>query len=681
MSFEKPTYFRAFGSLRCWLSNRLAAPASGSTAASQKIGRSRLAVACAFIFLLAFGVRLLHWQDDQLNIAAERSLAGRYKQQAQRMLDGNGILYPTGYKENSNAQLLVHPPGYSIFIAIVFRLFGQSDINLSNIQIICDSLASVLVLVIALQFFRLAASVIGGLLAAFSPHLAHHSIVLMPESLSVVPILISILLLIRAAQRPRLVLMITAGAMIGVSCWLRSNALLLAPFLAVAILLLSERRRRLKDSLAFLCAAIVIISPITIRNWVVTGYFIPLSLGSGITLIEGIADYDSDQRFGLPQTDHEAGFKDVEWHNRPDYAVSLWRPDGVERDRYRFARGMEVIRKNPIWFSGVMIRRAASMLRYNDSLSLGWPANTAIAPLVSLEPAFGHQVLIEGEPVWSTPAPELLAQGQLLSPRTEAVLAEDRNRVTVAGNQSPFDDQFCSAPVAVRPNTDYVLRIEARLLEGDMAAKVTSADQRISLASHILRSAEQLSSSRRDAEGGSVDSDNDDPATSPRAPPPATKGERLLMPFATGRRSEVLLVLSNNGASPVRSKVALGDAQLFEVGATPHQWSRLVRPAVRGIQRNLYKTFRMLPLVGIGIILLAIARRFRVMLALLVVPAYYLSVQSFLHTEYRYILPIHYFLLAIAGLALGCFGVAIKDGLNHAIRHFTRVRGHEPASL
>ena len=669
MSFEKPTYFQAFGSLRGWLSNRLAAPASGSTGSWQRIGRTRLAVACVFIFLLAFGVRLLHWQDDQLNIGTERGLASRYKQQAQRMVDGNGILYPTGYQENSNAQLLVHPPGYSIFIAIVFRLFGQSDENLVRTQIICDSLAAVLVTVVALQLLPLAASVIAGLLTAFSPHLAHHSIILLPESLSVLPILISILLLIRAAQRPRLVLMLAAGAMIGVSCWLRSNALLLAPFIALAILLLSERRRRLKDSLAFLCAAVVVISPITLRNWIVTGYFIPLSLGSGITLIEGIADYDSDQRFGLPVTDHEAGFKDVEWHNRPDYAVSLWRPDGVERDRYRFARGVEVIRSNPIWFTGVMIRRAGSMLRYNDSLSLGWPANTAIAPLVSTEPSFGHQLLIEGEPVWSMHAPELLAEGQLLSPRTEAALTQNPERMTVAANESPFDDQFCSAPVAVHPNTDYVLSIDARLLEGDMAAKVTSADRRISLASHILRSARQLSSSRRKAEGENVDGNNDQPAG---------QDERLLMPFATGRRSEVLVVVSNNGASLVRSKVALGDAQLFEVGPTPHQWSRLVRPAVRGIERNLYKTFRMLPLVGIGIILLAAARRWRVLLGLLVVPAYYLSVQSFLHTEYRYVLAIHYFLFAIAGVALGCFGVAIKDGLGRAIRHFTRARGHEP---
>jgi hypothetical protein len=59
-----------------------------------------------------------------------------------------------------------------------------------------------------------------------------------------------------------------------------------------------------------------------------------------------------------------------------------------------------------------------------------------------------------------------------------------------------------------------------------------------------------------------------------------------------------------------------------------------------------------------------------VLLVLLIVPAYYLSVQSALHTEYRYILAIHYFLLAIAGLTLGCAGIAIKKASSLTVSRF-----------
>jgi len=143
-----------------------------------------------------------------------------------------------------------------------------------------------------------------------------------------------------------------------------------------------------------------------------------------------------------------------------------------------------------------------------------------------------------------------------------------------------------------------------------------------------------------------------------------------LLPFATGSRRTVLMVVSNNGLSSVRSKAALGEAELFELGQTPHQWPRFVRPAVRGIERNVYKTSRMLPLIGVGIILLAAARRWQVLLVLFVVPAYYLLVQSALHTEYRYVLAMHYFLPAIAAVTLGCVGAAIKQASSLVVSRF-----------
>src|SRR5207247_5894435 len=160
------------------------------------------------------------------NIGADQgSLVGRYKQQAQRMLDGDGILYPRGYEQHSNSQLLVHPPGYSIFIAGVFGLFGKSDDKLVLAQIISDSAAAVLVFLIGAAVLPQAASTLAGLLVAFSPHLAHHSLLLLPESLAVLPILIAVWLLIHAEMKPRLVTVIAAGALVGVSCWLRSNVL------------------------------------------------------------------------------------------------------------------------------------------------------------------------------------------------------------------------------------------------------------------------------------------------------------------------------------------------------------------------------------------------------------------------------------------------------------------------
>ena len=661
---EKPGTSRYHRSLTRFVSH-VTTPDNSSRSA-------RRIVICALIFLAALGVRFLHWQDYQLSIGSDQSsLVGRYKQQAQRMLDGDGILYPRDYEQHSSSQLIVHPPGYSIFIAGVFGLVGKSDDKLVLAQVISDSAAAVLVFLIAAALLPQAASTLAGLLVAFSPHLAHHSLLLLPESLAVLPILIAAWLLIQAQKKPRLVSVLVAGALIGVSCWLRSNALLLAPFLALLLFMITERGLRSKHAIAFVCATIVVISPITVRNWIVFRHFVPLSLGSGLTMIEGIADYDKENRFGMPATDDEAGFKDMEWHNRPDY-VGLWRPDGVERDRYRFARGVDVVRNNPVWFAGVMIRRAGSMLRYNDSLSQGWPGDTALASVVSAEPSFGHQLAVNNELIWSSPAAELLARGRPLSSQTECSVGEDGTTIKVAGDNSDFDDQFASAPITVEQNTDYVVSFPVRLMQGRMAAKVTNAERRITLGSTILQAPDdkQVGATK----GGVGENEDGDIAVEPKvkASQPAIQDDQrmtnVLIPFATGSRREVLLVVSNNGQTPARSQALLGKAELYELGQTPQQWSRFVRPAVRGIQRNLYTTSHMLPLIGIGVILLAVARRWRPLLILLAVPAYYLLVQSALHTEYRYILAIHYFLLVMAAVTFYCLGSAIAQATKRTAR-------------
>ena len=70
----------------------------------------------------------------------------------------------------------------------------------------------------------------------------------------------------------------------------------------------------------------------------------------------------------------------------------------------------------------------------------------------------------------------------------------------------------------------------------------------------------------------------------------------------------------------------------------------------------------MLILFAVGISLLAVAAQGRTLLLLIAVPVYYLCTQSFLHTEYRYTLPIHYFLFVLAAVALYCTGAATWSG-------------------
>jgi len=102
-------------------------------------------------------------------------------------------------------------------------------------------------------------------------------------------------------------------------------------------------------------------------------------------------------------------------------------------------------------------------------------------------------------------------------------------------------------------------------------------------------------------------------------------------------------------------------ASMLRLERTPLRLSSpsagLIGRQVRLVQK-LFITAIFLPLVLLGAALLAYRREFQKLALLLVVPFYYFCTQSALHTEYRYVLVIHYFLFMLAGVAV--YSIACK---------------------
>ena len=435
----------------------------------------RRAVAFVLVFVAALGVRLLCWNDVRFDAReVQTAVTENYKHLARLLSENGAASFFDPASTTSEPDLLGHPPGYPFVLAFIYKVFGESNAATQVFQIVCDSLAAALVFLIAAELLSFGVGVIAGTFAALSPQLSWNSALLLPDTLAVLPILLAVYLLLRAGKGHRLLKTLGAGALIGVSCWLRANALLLAPFLVMLVPFLFARGERLRPALALIFGALLTVAPLTLRNAFVFGHFIPVSLGAGQTLIEGIGDYDPARRFGLPDTDIELMRMEADEHGRPEYASSLFSPDGFERDRERTARAFAVIRAHPFWFAGVMMRRAASMLR------------------------------LERTPLTST----------------------------------------------------------ARVSDG---------------------------------------------------------------------------------------------------------WTRTPRLIVRAAQK-LFITAVFLPLYAFGLFLLARTRRTRALAALLAVPLYYICVQSALHTEYRYVLAVHYFLFVFAAAALYHIGLAARQRLSKGVR-------------
>ncbi len=647
--------FERFAGVRTWLSKQFAASEPDNeqgqlpptSPARTRRPRFRLLIVCAVVFFLSLMVRFLYFQDMRAEVLYEESLATtliyKYEEEKQRMFSDGGLLFPNTTVDPSDARMLFHPPGHSILLAAIY---GKDTPDryytaLRLLQVFCGALASVLLVLIAAQLLPLAVAAIAGLLASLSPHFAYQALWLSPDSLCILPILAAIYLLVRGYKRPRLLTIIAAGAMLGLSVWFRTNALLLAPVLALVIALVFERGKRLRYSAAILFATAAVISPITIRNWVVYHRFVPVTLGNGLLLVEGVAEYDYEGRFGLSPYDMQVCQIETYWYGRRDYRHNPWVPDGIDRDRARFTRGLEVMRSNPAWSLGMIRKRMAFMVRYNDFRPTALPERTSRAPSVYWTPPFDHDTeLASGiEPVFMA-SPQDLMSDPVASSKIALSLADGGQEIRVSGQRLSKEDMFISAPFPLKTHTDYLLRVSADLEQGNAVVKVKSFDLRLALGEKALtRTATQ----------------------------PISVTE---IPFASGHQTQTRIAINSNSKEAADTSVKVGRVELTELGPTPYQWTRPFRAAIRALQQNIFKTDYLRLLIVIGIIILGLARQWRALLILLAVPLYYLFSHAPFGIDYRYILPMHYFLFIFAAAALYCAGIAVAQATRRARHRF-----------
>jgi hypothetical protein len=605
---------------------------------------AKTAFLCVVIFFVAAGVRLLHFQDNQSGTPLAGMEAG---EPARSILAGNIGEFLRGPNPPNNAAVLIRPPGYTFLVAVVFKVFGSSDNVMRVFQLLCDAAAAMFVFLIALQLLPLrGAAIIAGLLVAIAPQLAYYSSVLLPDSMVILPVLGAVYTCMKLIERPRLLMAVVTGALVGLSLWLRANTMMLAPFLAVPVFFLARRR----DAFVLVAVMILVVAPITIRNWVVFHHFIPVGLGAGVTLIEGIGAYDRDNRFGLPASDMGICRWEAVLYNRPDYVERLFQPggpsiltpDGIEREQKRVKIGWSIIRSNPFWFARVMVRRATNMLRMERING------------VAIEPAVTHSLASAGimPAVWSGAPAQLASTASNSSPRTRFALitqgpvplvapgvdqrAAQGDRLRIESDEFRKDDQIVVPAIQVESNNDYLLKIPIKVDRDGIAISVISGASGAVLATTTVYQW----------------------MDTPAAEQPVSV---VQVPFVSRDTNSIRIVFGDFNQRTTKPALELGKVELFRLGAAAQVWTRWPRLIVHAMQK-LFLTAIVLPLMILGLALMVIARRTRDLMILLAVPAYYMCFQSILHTDYRHVLPIYYFTFMLVALGLTWIGVLIWQG-------------------
>jgi len=256
-----------------------------------------------------------------------------------------------------------------VWLALIYKLTGsRSAATVQSVQWVLDAFSVLLIVGIGVTAFGWRAGVVAGAIAALWPLLAVYGALPLADAPTSWVVLGGVWMLLLAVKRSAVGWAIGAGALVGLSCWLRANAVLLIIFWAVALFVFSRAawRRRLLSSGCLLIVGLVAIAPIVIRNKIAFHALIPTGLGLGTNLWEGLGESERGRiEFGAPASDAELVQQErAKSSVPPDATFTSYYPDGIRRDRERMWRSLSVIARHPLWYSGVVLRRMAGVVKY-----------------------------------------------------------------------------------------------------------------------------------------------------------------------------------------------------------------------------------------------------------------------------------------------------------------------------
>jgi 4-amino-4-deoxy-L-arabinose transferase-like glycosyltransferase len=160
---------------------------------------------------------------------------------------GENVLHGYGFaiKFEDRYVLDIHrPPGYPLFLAATFALFGESDFPVRTIQILIDSLSVILIFLIVERIFGGFTGLIAALIACLYPFSVIMSFMLLPET---VALFISILAAYFYSKKElKGSDYLISGLLLGTAALFRSQLIVIPFFISLGFILSKGIKRGIK---------------------------------------------------------------------------------------------------------------------------------------------------------------------------------------------------------------------------------------------------------------------------------------------------------------------------------------------------------------------------------------------------------------------------------------------------
>jgi 4-amino-4-deoxy-L-arabinose transferase-like glycosyltransferase len=263
-----------------------------------------------------------------------------------------------------------HPPGYYYFLAGIYGLFGHSYLAVRIAQALLDTVTCLLIYLLAKEAFGPIAGLIAGLVAAAYPPLIFYTGVLLTETLTtflLTAAALCVLSLARFEHVRRQVLLLLAGLLLGLAIITRSVFLVTVPLVLLWLLTLAEGWRgwssSVRRTLSLLVPIVLVIIPITVRNWQIHGRFVLISTNGGVNffLAHGGTEQEKNEVRNLPPEWSEGEVTGISSRTQP------------EEEAYFYQLGWEYLRGHLL----PTLRSLPGKLRNMYWTSDYWPASSA----------------------------------------------------------------------------------------------------------------------------------------------------------------------------------------------------------------------------------------------------------------------------------------------------------------
>jgi len=260
------------------------------------------------VFLVAFALRLIYLFDYRSAPFFDNPVgdSSAYHERALEILDGDLLGQDVDFLSGAL---------YPYFLAAVYRVCGVNLLVVRLLQALIGSLTCVLIYMLArtLTEGRRGPPLAAGLAASFYGTLVYFDGDILMTTLELVFLTASLLLLLRlggpdtddatsGGHRQRVVAALAAGTLLGLAGLGRANVLLFVP-LAVLWIFTRFRSelvvRRWRYALLFTIGCAAALLPNTIRNYHISGDFVPVTSSAGVNLYIG-NNPDADGGFVLP---------------------------------------------------------------------------------------------------------------------------------------------------------------------------------------------------------------------------------------------------------------------------------------------------------------------------------------------------------------------------------------------